>query len=77
MVFFTDVMNLKKENERLQNVIDQIRNDQFALQVQVEKLQQKLADQYDKYRSEVNPYYIVSIVHALQLGGEKDNSSTR
>ena len=59
-------MNLKKENESLQNVIDQIRNDQFALQIQVERLQQKLADQYDKYRSEVRFPFLICFWSVLQ-----------
>jgi len=55
---FTDIAELKKQNGRLQSVIDNIRNEQIALQTQVERLQQKLSEQYDKYRSEVRtePY---------------------
>lgn len=53
-VWIVDVLELKRQNQKLQSIIDQIKNDQLALQIQIERLEQKLADQYDKYRSEVS-----------------------
>lgn len=44
---------MKADNEGLQSVIDGIKNDQFALQTQVDRLKQKISDQYDRYRAEV------------------------
>lgn len=34
-------------------MIDEIKNDQFALQTQVERLQSRLVEQYERYRDEV------------------------
>lgn len=48
----SDVLEMKKENQRLQNVISGLREEQISLQVQVEKLQEELAAEYLRYRNE-------------------------
>ncbi|XP_067933736.1 translin-associated factor X-interacting protein 1-like [Watersipora subatra] len=67
-----EIYELKKESEKLQSIIDSIKNDLLALQIQVERLEQKLSDQYDKYRSEANARkLLVSDINDLRLQQEE------
>ena len=49
---FPELVDLKKENQRLYRRIDELRNEQRALEAQVEKLQDELATEYLRYRDE-------------------------
>lgn len=48
-----EIINVRRENEQLQTVIDSFKNEQFALQTQVEKLKLKHKEQHAHFRSEV------------------------
>lgn len=45
---------VREENNELQAVIDGIRNERFALETQVQRLNQRLEEQYGRYRSEAD-----------------------
>lgn len=46
------MVDLKNENKRLYQRIDDLRQEQLALETQVEKLQEELAAEYLRYRDE-------------------------
>lgn len=48
----SDMLDMKKENQRLHNIISRLREEQVSLQVQVEKLQEEVAAEYLRYRNE-------------------------
>ncbi|XP_068693975.1 translin-associated factor X-interacting protein 1-like [Montipora foliosa] len=48
----SDMLEMKKENRRLQSIISGLREEQVSLAVQVEKLQEEVASEYLRYRNE-------------------------
>ena len=58
---FLEMIDMKKENQRLYQRIDELKQTQGSLQAQVEKLQEELAGEYLRYRyvnsSTENMYY--------------------
>ncbi|XP_048577209.1 translin-associated factor X-interacting protein 1 isoform X2 [Nematostella vectensis] len=73
----SDMIDMRKENLKLQRTIEQLREDQVSLKVQVEKLQEEVGAEYLRYRNECDARkMLIADINELKYQQEDSKTST-
>ncbi|XP_031561984.1 translin-associated factor X-interacting protein 1-like [Actinia tenebrosa] len=73
----SDMITMKGENRKLQQIIEKLREEKVSLQVQVEKLQEELGAEYLRYRNECDARkMLIADINELKYQQEDSKKSS-